>query len=138
MKLSTKIRCLKCSRAFARTRPSLAPARVARTKAHRPHSTVSSRSTLAAATTAAACPLIALVLQGHAYSVLNAREIPLTGGVFRGKDKIKLVQCRNPWGSYEWDGAWSDKDKNWQKYKNVAKKLKHDGEGEDDGIFWMP
>jgi hypothetical protein len=78
-------------------------------------------------------------VQGHAYSVLNAREISLKGGVFGGgKDKVKLVQCRNPWGSFEWNGAWSDKDKNWTKYKNVAKKLKEDGVGNDDGVFWMP
>eukprot|EP00038_Savillea_parva_P011717 m.199580 g.199580 ORF g.199580 m.199580 type:complete len:523 (-) comp20781_c0_seq1:127-1695(-) len=78
------------------------------------------------------------LIQGHAYSVLNAKEVTLTGGVFGHKDKVKLVQLRNPWGSFEWDGAWSDKDKNWTTYKNVAKKLKQDGVGEDDGVFWMP
>mmetsp|Transcript_30505 Transcript_30505/g.79897 ORF Transcript_30505/g.79897 Transcript_30505/m.79897 type:complete len:243 (-) Transcript_30505:78-806(-) len=87
------------------------------------------------------------LVQGHAYSVLSAREISLEdGGLLdavthfgSGPDKtVRLVQLRNPWGSFEWDGAWGDKDKNWTKFKNVAKKLKHGKEDDDDGVFWMP
>jgi hypothetical protein len=37
------------------------------------------------------------LIQGHAYSVLQAKEVTLSGGHFSGKNKIKLVQLRNPW-----------------------------------------
>ena len=44
------------------------------------------------------------IAAGHAYSLLQAREV-------RSKNKTyKLVQLRNPWGSFEWKGAWSDDD----------------------------
>ena len=37
------------------------------------------------------------LIQGHAYSVLQAKEVTLSGGHFSGRNKIKLVQLRNPW-----------------------------------------
>jgi hypothetical protein len=48
------------------------------------------------------------------------------------------VITRVPRGSYEWDGAWGDKSKEWTTYKNIAKKLKQKDGGDDDGVFWMP
>jgi len=48
------------------------------------------------------------IAAGHAYSLISAHEF-----VARGVT-VQLVKLRNPWGSYEWKGAWSDKDKvNW-------------------------
>jgi len=41
----------------------------------------------------------------HAYSLIAAKKI-------KGK---MLVKLRNPWGSGEWTGAWSDRDLNWDK-----------------------
>ena len=41
------------------------------------------------------------LIPGHAYTLLAAREV---GG-------HKLVRLRNPWGKFEWDGAWGDGDK---------------------------
>ena len=40
---------------------------------------------------------------------------------------------RNPWGSHEWNGDWSDKSPLW------TDKLKAElgYKDEDDGIFWM-
>jgi len=44
------------------------------------------------------------IVEGHAYSVLDCQDI----------DGNQLVQLRNPWGSSEWKGDWSDQDKkNW-------------------------
>lgn len=43
------------------------------------------------------------IVQGHAYSILDACSI----------DGFKLIQLRNPWGSSEWKGAWSDNSKEW-------------------------
>ena len=43
------------------------------------------------------------VISGHAYSLLSIHEI-----VYEGKD-TKLLRLRNPWGTGEWQGKWSDK-----------------------------
>ena len=78
------------------------------------------------------------LVQGHAYSILDVREVSNTGGLFGGSrgEKFRLIQLRNPWGSFEWTGAWSDGSAEWNNYRKVAKKLKH--ADADDGIFWMP
>ena len=41
------------------------------------------------------------IVPGHAYSIIAAKE-------HKG---ICLVNIRNPWGSFEWDGDWSDESK---------------------------
>jgi calpain-15 len=51
---------------------------------------------------------------GHAYSILAVREVPkkeqgFTGGLFSKAEGFRLVKVRNPWGSGEWTGDWSDK-----------------------------
>ena len=46
---------------------------------------------------------------------------------------------RNPWGRYEWKGAWSDKSKEWDENPLVKARLRPNlGDGADDGTFWMP
>lgn len=48
-------------------------------------------------------------------------------------DKIKLVQLRNPWGSFEWLGTWSDGDEeNWT--DDIRKQC---GYEDAEGLFWM-
>ena len=47
--------------------------------------------------------------QGHAYTMLRLELL----------EGIRLVQLRNPWGSFEWDGAWSDKSSEWNKHPRV-------------------
>lgn len=62
---------------------------------------------------------------GHAYSVLKVIE-------HKG---VQLVQCRNPWGSGEWKGKWSD-DNNYGEWSEDF--VKATGKVfEDDGKFWM-
>lgn len=39
----------------------------------------------------------------HAYSIMDAVE----------KRGLRLVKVRNPWGSDEWRGAWSDGSEQW-------------------------
>ncbi|KAK5137178.1 hypothetical protein LTR08_000683 [Meristemomyces frigidus] len=61
--------------------------------------------------------------RSHAYAVLQAWE----------EGDLKLLKLRNPWGSVEWDGSWSDGDKLWT--ADMMTKLNH--RFGDDGVFWM-
>lgn len=65
------------------------------------------------------------LVAGHAYGVLD---------VYPTKDgKYKLIQLRNPWGSFEWKGRWSDNSREW-----TPAYIKEVGEvAADDGSFWM-
>ncbi|CAG8552746.1 7108_t:CDS:2 [Ambispora gerdemannii] len=63
------------------------------------------------------------IIDGHAYSVLDATE-------YQG---VKLVKVRNPWGNVEWSGAWSDGSETWTPESMAT--LKH--RFGDDGIFWI-
>nr|GEY67163.1 calpain-type cysteine protease DEK1 [Tanacetum cinerariifolium] len=65
------------------------------------------------------------IVQGHAYSLLQVREV----------DGHKLVQIRNPWANeVEWNGPWSDSSPEWT--DRMKHKLKHVPQARD-GIFWM-
>ncbi|XP_051113651.1 calpain-type cysteine protease DEK1 [Andrographis paniculata] len=65
------------------------------------------------------------IVQGHAYSILQVREV----------DGHKLVQIRNPWANeVEWNGPWSDSSPEWT--DRMKYKLKHTPLAKD-GIFWM-
>ncbi|XP_017641437.1 calpain-type cysteine protease DEK1 [Gossypium arboreum] len=65
------------------------------------------------------------IVQGHAYSLLQVREV----------DGHKLVQIRNPWANeVEWNGPWSDSSSEWT--DRMRHKLKHVSQSKD-GIFWM-
>lgn len=85
------------------------------------------------------------LVAGHAYSIIQAKEVSNSIKIGLGDaklsipsakgDKFRLVQLRNPWGSFEWKGAWSDKSKLWKEYPHIAKQLKF--VDADDGAFWM-
>merc|ERR1719238_622285 len=63
--------------------------------------------------------------KGHAYSILNVIV----------KNKFRLVKVRNPWGSGEWTGDWSDKSSLWAAHPWVAKACAFVDAA--DGAFWM-
>lgn len=63
------------------------------------------------------------IVQGHAYSLLDVREV----------DGLQFVRLRNPWGHTEWNGDYSDKSSKWT--KRLKQKL--DWIDADDGMFWM-
>lgn len=64
------------------------------------------------------------LIAGHAYSVIIAKEV-------KG---LKLLNIRNPWGTFEWGGDWSDKSLLWTKEMIDLVKPNLD---ENDGTFWM-
>jgi calpain-15 len=64
------------------------------------------------------------LVPGHAYSIIQAKEV-------KG---FKLLQMRNPWGNFEWDGDWSDKSRLWTP---EMKKLLNHNDDDKDGTFWI-
>jgi calpain-15 len=69
------------------------------------------------------------IVQGHCYAVLRVVD---TSG-------LRLLQLRNPWGSFEWTGPWSDNAPEWDRYPSVKKELRGAAAAgtKDDGTFWM-
>ncbi|KAK3238052.1 hypothetical protein CYMTET_51910 [Cymbomonas tetramitiformis] len=65
------------------------------------------------------------IVDGHAYTMIGVREVK----------SIKLVNVRNPWGSFEWTGAWSDNASEWKKNPDVKKAI--NPKFGNDGSFWM-
>mmetsp|Transcript_19063 Transcript_19063/g.50114 ORF Transcript_19063/g.50114 Transcript_19063/m.50114 type:complete len:422 (+) Transcript_19063:515-1780(+) len=70
------------------------------------------------------------IVPGHAYTIVNVYE----------SFGHKLIKLRNPWGTFEWDGDWSDKSDMWSKHKMVKQSVGFMAGGTkdvDDGSFWM-
>lgn len=66
----------------------------------------------------------------HEYSVTGAAQVSVNGR------NERLIRLRNPWGSGEWKGAWSDSSKKWasvseEKRQELGLVIKEDGE------FWI-
>jgi calpain-15 len=66
------------------------------------------------------------LVAGHAYSLLDAKSF--SGG-------IHLVRLRNPWGTFEWKGAWSDDAPEWKTHPKIQRLIKPSAD--NDGSFWM-
>ena len=65
----------------------------------------------------------------HAYSIVAVRQVPVTFG-----ERERLVRIRNPHGSGEWTGAWSDRSAEWSRLIGGGHLERT---GVDDGTFWM-
>jgi calpain-15 len=77
------------------------------------------------------------LVTGHAYSILEVQRVN-TGIMGVGGETFKMVKVRNPWGTGEWTGDWSDKSNLWDKHSSVARSCNHNPKGDtDDGAFWM-
>eukprot|EP01052_Picozoa_sp_SAG31_P025661 SAG31_NODE_2262_length_6062_cov_12.422774_5_plen_463_part_00 len=81
------------------------------------------------------------LLKGHAYGILDCRELSSNSVTAR------LVRIRNPWGFREWGGNWSDNADEWQQDMGdgqtalaaLNSTLPQDAPYTfgDDGTFWM-
>jgi len=58
------------------------------------------------------------ILAGHAYSILDAIEIPKDISK-KDRHKSRLLRIRNPWGYKEWNGKWSDESVEVEKNKDM-------------------
>lgn len=65
------------------------------------------------------------LVQSHAYTIISAHDI-------KG---LKLVKIRNPWGSFEWKGDYSDKSPKWNEIPELKKLVGY--KNSDDGEFFM-
>lgn len=63
----------------------------------------------------------------HFYSIIGYAEDETDG--------LRLVQVRNPMGTVEWKGAWSDDAAEWKAHPSMAKRCL--AVDEDDGGFWI-
>jgi len=67
---------------------------------------------------------------GHAYAILDSRE------EWDARGWHRLIKVRDPWGLSEWNGAWSDSDKErWT--RRMRNRVGISAEESADGIFWM-
>lgn len=64
------------------------------------------------------------LIPGHAYSIIQAKEAL----------GHRLLNIRNPWGNFEWDGDWSDQSPKWTK---EMREIFNPSLDETDGTFWM-
>lgn len=72
------------------------------------------------------------VVQGHAYTLLNALVLNFKG------QQHRLIQLRNPWGKGEFKGQWSDYDPNWKQVDQAEKRRVGFNADLEDGIFFIP
>jgi len=72
------------------------------------------------------------LVQKHAFSLLQIRTVRKSAG---SDQYFRFVQVRNPWGTGEWTGPWSDDSPEWEEYPHVKQQLRF--EKGDDGAYWM-
>eukprot|EP00443_Scrippsiella_acuminata_P043469 CAMPEP_0115212372 /NCGR_PEP_ID=MMETSP0270-20121206/23245_1 /TAXON_ID=71861 /ORGANISM="Scrippsiella trochoidea, Strain CCMP3099" /LENGTH=616 /DNA_ID=CAMNT_0002626089 /DNA_START=53 /DNA_END=1903 /DNA_ORIENTATION=- len=72
------------------------------------------------------------LVQKHAFSLLQVRTVRKD---WESDHYFRFVQVRNPWGTGEWTGPWSDNSTEWDQYPHVKQQLEF--EKGDDGTYWM-
>ena len=75
------------------------------------------------------------LLTDHAYAVLRLAQLPSTETAASGDvtQPLRMIQLRNPWGQFEWSGAFSDGSAEWT--PELRSTLGHTDA--EDGAFWM-
>ena len=86
----------------------------------------------------------------HSYTMMQVKAVPLS----KGHNQIRyFLQLRNPWGTREWLGPWSDNSDTWDKYPDVDEVLRappskppsvrsprnepNENKDINDGRFWI-
>jgi len=68
----------------------------------------------------------------HAFSLLQVCSVRMD---WESDEYLRMVQVRNPWGTGEWKGNWSDSSKLWDQHPYVKRSLNFTNR--DDGSYWM-
>jgi len=82
------------------------------------------------------------LIKGHAYGITKLNVMNIKGNSFfsfiasTSNEKLHMIRLRNPWGSNEWNGPWSDRSEHWNKVPK-SEREKMGLNFDDDGEFWM-
>ncbi|XP_047191955.1 calpain-5-like isoform X2 [Scophthalmus maximus] len=76
------------------------------------------------------------LVRGHAYGITGVRKV--REGLLKagGMSRLFMVRMRNPWGTTDWTGAWSQRSQQWQQMSR-AEREKVGLVVRDVGEFWM-
>ncbi|XP_018551987.1 calpain-5 [Lates calcarifer] len=78
------------------------------------------------------------LVRGHAYGITAVRKLRLGERLLKTGEASRLfmVRMRNPWGTTDWTGAWSQRSQQWQQMSR-AEREKMGLVVRDVGEFWM-
>ncbi|XP_041842615.1 calpain-5-like [Melanotaenia boesemani] len=78
------------------------------------------------------------LVRGHAYGITAVRKVRLGEKLWKtnGAPRLFMVRMRNPWGTTDWRGAWSQGSEQWQQLSR-AEREKMGLVVRDVGEFWM-
>lgn len=80
------------------------------------------------------------LVKGHAYGITAVKKVIIgESGLmsfFTGREKIRMIRLRNPWGGKEWIGAFSDGSPEWDNISE-SEREKLGLTFDEDGEFWM-
>lgn len=75
---------------------------------------------------------------GHAYGITAVKKVRLGEKLLKtgGMSRLFMVRMRNPWGTTDWTGAWSQRSEQWQQLSRTERE-KMGLIVRDVGEFWM-
>ncbi|KAM4714625.1 calpain-5 [Anableps anableps] len=78
------------------------------------------------------------LVRGHAYGITAVKKVRLGENLLKtgGTSRFFMVRMRNPWGTTDWKGAWSQGSEQWQQLSR-AEREKMAIVVRDVGEFWM-
>ncbi|CAN7938594.1 unnamed protein product, partial [Ixodes hexagonus] len=75
------------------------------------------------------------IIAFHEYSVTDVKRATVTQVTGTDGEERQLIRVRNPWGSTEWKGSWSDASSQWNLITEEQRQ-EMNLTVEDDGEFW--
>ncbi|CAL8325407.1 unnamed protein product [Lota lota] len=78
------------------------------------------------------------LVRGHAYGVTGVRKVWKGDKLLsrNGTSRLLMIRMRNPWGTTDWTGAWSQRSEEWQQLHRPERE-KMGIHVRDVGEFWM-